>query len=388
MSHRRSWQPFLLCGLLLAVFSLTFFTSPPGGATAAHLSAPEPADEALLTRGAQLFAHEYSPEEGLGPLFNGRSCLACHNAPVPGGMGTDGLGVVIRVGRVQDGTFDPLEGRGGPVARAHSVTELGASCQVRPGPPAEATLTSVRNAPGLFGLGLIDAIADETILAGAVPRGDGVHGRAQLVVDAQGRQRVGRFGWKADAASLEGFVAEAFRNELGMTSPQVPVDLPALGASGTGCADTTRTPEVDGATVTAVTAFIDSLVVPPSTTPAPRELLERGELAFNRAGCAACHVPSLPAAGRQVPLYSDLLLHDMGPALDDGVVQGQAGGRDWRTSPLWGLGSRTRFLHDGRARTVRAAILAHGGEAEPAARRFRQLPPTEVEALLAFLASL
>jgi CxxC motif-containing protein (DUF1111 family) len=123
--------------------------------------------------------------------------------------------------------------------------------------------------------------------------------------------------------------------------------------------------------------------------PAPdQSLVTRGAALFRAAGCVACHSPSLPGSLGEVPLYSDLLLHDLGPALDDGVVQGDAGGRDWRTTPLWGLGARPRFLHDGRARTVRAAILAHGGEAEASAARFRALAEAEREALLAFLNSL
>jgi CxxC motif-containing protein (DUF1111 family) len=114
----------------------------------------------------------------------------------------------------------------------------------------------------------------------------------------------------------------------------------------------------------------------------------RGATVFRQTGCAACHTPSLPAPGGEAGLYSDLLLHDMGPTLDDGVTQGQATGRDWRTTPLWGLGTRERFLHDGRARTVRAAVLAHGGEAAAAAGRFRALSEDDLGALLAFLASL
>ena len=119
--------------------------------------------------------------------------------------------------------------------------------------------------------------------------------------------------------------------------------------------------------VRAVTSFVAALP-PLAPGPAPEQsLVTRGATLFRAAGCVACHTPSLPGSQGEVPLYSDLLLHDLGPALDDGVVQGDAGGRDWRTTPLWGLGARPRFLHDGRARTVRAAILAHGGEADAAA---------------------
>jgi CxxC motif-containing protein (DUF1111 family) len=125
-----------------------------------------------------------------------------------------------------------------------------------------------------------------------------------------------------------------------------------------------------------VTAYVANL-------PAPSP--SRGDPAmFNRVGCGACHAPSLGG----VPLYSDLLLHDMGGALDDAVVQGEARGQDWRTTPLWGLGRRERLLHDGRARSTEAAILAHGGEADAVVQRFRALSPTDRGALLAFLSTL
>lgn len=109
---------------------------------------------------------------------------------------------------------------------------------------------------------------------------------------------------------------------------------------------------------------------------------------FANLGYDACHTPSLPLGEQRLWLYSDLLLHDLGPDLDDKVTQGQASGRDWRTTPLWGLGARQRFLHDGRARTIMEAIMAHGGEATTARQRFLRLLPQDSDALLAFLSSL
>jgi CxxC motif-containing protein (DUF1111 family) len=135
--------------------------------------------------------------------------------------------------------------------------------------------------------------------------------------------------------------------------------------------------------VVAVTAYLASL--PPPTA---SESLSPGAQVFTAAGCAACHTPSLPLGDRQVSLYSDLLLHNLGPDLDDKVIQGQAAGHDWRTTPLWGLGMRPRLLHDGRARTITASIMAHGGEATRAVRHFRELSTAERDALLAFLQSL
>ena len=230
----------LLLGFLVACAG-SFGWRPPGaGLPGGPLAAPPAAGQAdpTVALGEHLFSAGFTPEDGLGPLFNAPSCASCHSVPEVGGMGPEGLGVAIRVGRTVDGRFDPLEGQGGPVARGRSLSEDSATCAVRPGIPAGATITSVRNAPALFGLGLLETIPDEAILAGAVPRGDGVHGRPHLVNGATGAQRVGRFGWKADSASLEGFVAEAFRNEHGITSPLAPRDFLPAGsdacpASGT-----------------------------------------------------------------------------------------------------------------------------------------------------------
>jgi CxxC motif-containing protein (DUF1111 family) len=216
-------------------------------------------------------------------------------------------------------------------------------------------MTSVRNAPPLFGAGLVDRIPDAAILA--------QNGRANVVGG-----RVGRFGWKADTATLEQFVGDALRTELGLTNPIAPVDLVAA-------CDSARL-DVDASVVDAVAAYVGGL-------PAPT--VQAGDhTVFDAVGCGSCHVSNL--AG--VPLYSDLLVHDMGRALDDGVIQGQARGADWRTTALWGLHDRTRFLHDGRAQTVEAAILAHNGEAEPVVQRFQALSTSDRAALLAFLGTL
>ena len=319
-------------------------------------------------RGSVLFATSFTPAQGLGPLFNGASCLGCHNTPVPGGGGPAGLATVLRVGRLANAKFDALIGQGGPFARAHSISELGIACALAPGVPAGANVTSVRNAPALFGSGQLDAIADADIQAGAGPRGDGVNGRPNVLADG----RIGRFGWKADTVSLRQFVGEAFRNELGMTTNLAAEDFQAAGS----CGGVTGAPEVDSSIVADVSAYLATLPPPPPSS---------GDgSGFAALGCAACHVVRLGG----VPLYSDLLLHDMGGALDDGVSQGAATGKDWRTTPLWGLGQRARLLHDGRAQSIEAAILAHGGEAEAARQRFRAASETERSALLAFLRSL
>src|SRR5262249_35012948 len=162
------------------------------------------------------------------------------------------------------------------------------------------------------------------ILAGAVPRSDGIQGRPNMVGD-----RVGRFGWKADAPSLLQFVGEAFRNELGMTTPMAPLDLVTSAVCGTRV---TGAPALDASIVASVVAYIADLPAPIADS--------QDATPFLRLGCDVCHTPRLGS----VPLYSDLLVHDMGRALDDAVVQGLANGHDWRTTPLWGLHQRARFL--------------------------------------------
>jgi CxxC motif-containing protein (DUF1111 family) len=340
-----------------------------------------------VVRGAALFQKEFLPEQGLGPLYNARSCLACHNAPAAGGTTRDGSGAVVRVAQARADQLDLLIGQGGPIARSHSVAELGQTCALEPGIPSAANLTSVRHPPPLFGLGLVETIPDDVILAGAVPKEDGVQGRPSWVATPDGERQLGRFGWKADTPTLRLFVAAALRNELGITNPLAPVDwLPApRDAAAPPCAGAADAPEDDGTIVTALTAYVAAL---PPPSPLAAAGTEPGKAIFHQVGCAACHTPRLPAAGQNLWLYSDLLLHDLGPDLDDGLPQGEAAGRDWRTTPLWGLGSRTRYLHDGRARSLDAAILAHGGEALAAREHFRALEPADREALLALLAAL
>ena len=348
---------------------------PGRAASIEPIDGPQPA-QALAERGRVLFQTAFSPADGLGPLFNGRSCVECHAVPMAGGVAPEGAGFVLRVGRLQNGVFDALPGQGGPVARAHSAAGGGTACGATPGVPAAANVTSVRSAAALFGLGLIEAVPDETILELAARPGQ--RGRVNMVRGPDGRERPGRFGWKADTATLDQFVADAFRNEMGITSPLAPVDLVAVGPD---CGRDAALKD-DGGAIRAVTAYLRSLL--PLAPAGPATLT--GQALFIEAGCDVCHRPVLSGRnGEAAPLYSDLLLHDLGSSLNDGVVQANAGGAEWRTTPLWGLHARSRLLHDGRATSVTEAILAHDGEGAQAAQNFRALLPTERQSLLSFL---
>ena len=341
----------------------------------------------LAELGSALFRKEFGPADGLGPLFNARSCVACHQSPTSGGMGLNGIAMVSRIGYIGPGSPEFRLNGGVPVSREKSIAELGFPCRLTHGPPATANLISLRNASPLYGLGLIEEISDEVILANAASQ-TGTKGRPNIVKDSRGRESVGRFGWKGDVANLEQFVADAFRNEIGITSPLAPQDV-AISADS-GCGQINPGLDDDGSIIRAVTAYLAALPVPlpePSMSKAA-ESYPLGQQLFSSTGCASCHTPTLLSKRGDVALYSDLLLHEMGPSLNDGIIQGDASGAEWRTTPLWGLRLRARFLHDGRAATLAEAILAHDGEGAAAARAFRRLTHDDRKALLVFISVL
>jgi len=326
-----------------------------------------------VAQGADMFAQELQPLQGLGPLFNGRSCASCHNTPNAGGMGILPETFITRVARIVDGAFDPLTGHGGPIARQRSITEFGVSCGLPIGMPPLANATSLRSAMTLRGVSLIDNLQLNDILAVQLAQPLAVRGRLNLLADG----RFGRFGWKAQTATLVEFMAEALRDEMGLTNPLAPLDLVE------GCGTSLFKPEADAVALTSLVAFLNTL-----DPPAPSEtcLSSRGAPLFTAVGCATCHTSSIPGPGGQVRLYSDLLLHDMGLGLADGFEQGSAKGREFRTMPLWRVSERQHFLHDGRARTIADAILQHGsGQATSAVRAFLTLSLTDQQALLDFL---
>ncbi len=328
-------------------------------------------------QGAFLFSYELEPDQRLGPLFNARSCNGCHAA---GGPGTGDDSFVVRIARSKNGIFDPLIGHGGPIARQHSIAELAADseCDLPTGVPEQANVTSRRSAMTLRGTSLIDNILDRAILAAQAAQPEAVRGKANVMPDG----RLGRFGWKAQTATLVEFMAEAQRDEIGLTNPLQPLDLV------NGCGARHPSPEADGVPLTSIVAFLDTIDPP---APSAACLGSAGAALFAAVGCASCHTPSMPgpgsptAAQRPVPLYSDLLLHDMGAGLADGFEQGLASGSEFRTMPLWRVSDRTRFLHDGRAHTITDAILAHGGQAAGALAAFQALSAADQQAVLDFL---
>ena len=254
----------------------------------------------------------------------------------------------------------------------------------------------------MFGLGLIEAIPDDAILLNAASRKpDGITGRASIVLDvASGQRRVGRFGWKAQQATLLAFAADAYLNEVGITSRLFPQEnAPNGDLHLLALCDVIADPEDDVDPVTGkadIDTFADFMrfLAPPPQLPLT-DSASSGQALFKQIGCATCHTPvlytgdsSVAALDRKpVRLFSDLLLHYMG-TLGDGIAQGTANPREMRTAPLWGLRASAPYLHDGRAATVNAAIRAHDGEAAAPRDRYLRLSRTQRQQLQDFLNSI
>ncbi len=367
-------------------------------ALAAEPGAPLPgitsAELELFGLGLEDFNEVETAEEGLGPVFNGTSCGQCHSVPAIGGIATM---TEVRAGHVDEqGKFTAINGE-----TLFSVFSIGKhECQVQI--PAEANVIARRVPTPLFGAGLIEAIPDTAILALEKPVGDadGVKGRAARITDVATRQpRIGRFGWKAQQATLLAFSADAYRNEMGITSDLFRDELvPGLSPRQLKLCPSRTGPEDVRSRETGLRAIDNfenfmKFLAPLDRGAAGDDAVE-GERIFAAIGCAACHVPAMttgPSANplfdrKPVNLYSDLLLHDVGTG--DGIEQADAKGNEMRTPPLWGLRFRRPLLHDGSAATPLEAIRRHGGESEAARTRFLALEPVEQKHLLAFLGSL
>jgi CxxC motif-containing protein (DUF1111 family) len=355
------------------------------------LSASDLAD---FTEGRDEFEAVETPEGGLGPIFNGSSCAACHSAGSTGGASNE---TVTRFGRLGDGKFDALAYLGGSLLQAKAIDPAALEHV-----PAEANVIAKRLATPLFGAGLIEAITDADIeLNAARPQPDGIRGRALKVLDAaSGSWRIGRFGWKTQHATLLSFAGDAYLNEMGVTSRLFPTDNAPNGRADL-LAQFDKVPDIEDAVNPATgksdidhAADFMRLLAPPPAVRATAASLA-GERLFQQARCTTCHLPVMFTGAHRIAalahqparLYSDLLLHDMG-RLGDGIEQDGAKGREMRTAPLWGLRARTSFLHDGRAATAREAIAQHDGEGAKSRQRFEALKPAEQLQLLAFLQSI
>jgi CxxC motif-containing protein (DUF1111 family) len=372
---------------------------------------------------------------GLGPVFDNTACGNCHIndgrglAPAPGQpspsllfrislagmdehggpMAVPGAGTQMQqraiIGATPKGsgavTFEEVPGHfddGTAYSLRRPTYQLTGGSAPLPG----GMLVSPRVAPPVFGLALLEAVSEQTLLVAADPDdrdGDGISGRPNYVWDPiTGGTEIGRFGWKANAATALQQTAAAYNGDMGVTSSY----FPAEPCEGEQPACDRHDPDVSDDIVGLVQHYIRTLGVP-----ARRSLddarARRGETVFREAGCAKCHLPELrtgsfpevpEAANQVIRPYTDLLLHDMGPGLADGRSDFLASGTEWRTAPLWGIGltavvnGHTNFLHDGRARNLMEAVLWHDGEAAGSKTKVLALPLADREALLAFLGSL
>lgn len=368
--------------------------------------------------GDEEFGRRFTPEEGLGPTFNAASCDQCHRAEGKGHP----LFTLTRFGRWDEGAFRPLRSLGGPQLQDRAVPGF-APERI----PPEADAVGRFLPPSVTGLGYLEAVDDSTLLRLADPDdadGDGISGRVHWI-DAEGvvadvasleafvqgspptRNRVvdgrviGRFGRKASTVNLLHQTVTAYSEDMGLTTDLLPRDLLSR-ETGNFAEDAVEDPEVGSSVVNAVVFYLKTLRVPlRREEDAPR--VREGERLFEEIGCATCHLPTLRTGRSEIAAldrvafhpYTDLLLHDMGPELDDGYTEGSAASSEWRTTPLWGLGLSARFqggqafyLHDGRATSLPEAIEYHGGEAAPSRDAFRALDADDRDALLAFLESL
>jgi CxxC motif-containing protein (DUF1111 family) len=407
--------------------------SPPGG----PLPGLSPELLELFEAGRERFEHEFTAEEGLGPVYNERACQTCHGGlgGLPGGPDPNGVGSEFNVthfGFDQFGVFNNLSYLGGPVRQRRSIQDTThPECPIAGETvPAFANVRSIRHTPAVWGFGLIDAIPDATILENQGRREDGILGFAQwgremraradrgtfydTQFEVRGPPRVGRFGWKAQTATLQQFSDDPFNIELGVTNPFFPQEFTPTGLQlGDELPDECQVadhPINDHDRADSLSLYhFQALLAPPPRLRRTRASV-RGERIFRRIGCDSCHVPRMrtgrvyhlqvdetrrvrvPALENEwVEAYSDFLVHDMGDELADdggttvGRVMGRAGGRHWRTTPLWGLRFKNAYLHDGRTADLSEAILAHGGEGQVSRDRFAALSERQQRLLMAFL---
>jgi CxxC motif-containing protein (DUF1111 family) len=404
----RGATALLLASSVGACDRLTTASPDPGDILDGPLPGLTQEELSAFIRGDEAFGRQFSPGEGLGPIFNNVSCASCHSG--------DGRGHLRNAFTRFSIGQDLVPHLGGPQLQDKAIA--GAVPERLP----EGVQTSVRLPPPVFGVGLIEAIPEETILALADPHdsdGDGISGRPNFVVPEdfvpidepggfvadeefpEGRPQLGRFSRKAQVSSLLLQVAKAYQEDIGITNDFLPVEIKnPLASRATEAADRVADPELPGEEVRAVLAYIRMLAPPAPGEMTPRR--QQGERIFQEIGCGSCHVPELRTGSsiiaalsdQPVRLFSDLLLHDMGEGLADHRPDGDATGREWKTAPLWGLRVMRDFLngdafllHDGRARSVEEAILLHGGEAEKSRNAFAQLAADARAALLDFVES-
>ncbi|GAB3802781.1 di-heme oxidoredictase family protein [Spirosoma humi] len=380
--------------------------------------------------------------DGLGPLLNASSCAGCHSldgkgSPLLNDSVSINQALLFRLSIAGQGPhseplndpnygnqFNPksipnvvAEGRVAvayqavagnyPDGTAYTLRKPVYSFSNLNYGPMTGTLVSPRLAPQMMGIGLLEAVSEQTILANVDvndANGDGISGRANYVWDEKNQKKaLGKFGWKANQPSIEQQVASAFNGDIGITSTLFTLEsFTDKQKASYGNLPTGGSPEIDETTLQNVIFYIKTLAVPARRNWQNTDILT-GKQLFVSANCSGCHVAKMTtstvtspgyASNQTIRPYTDLLLHDMGPDLADNRPDFDASGTEWRTPPLWGIGlqktvaKHTYMLHDGRARNVEEAILWHGGEAETSKKAFMKMTRDERSTLLKFIDSL
>ncbi|MCP5142991.1 MAG: c-type cytochrome [Chromatiales bacterium] len=458
-------RPTLLTLLVLAIPTGVLGADLPGGATtnttklgphaysepAANLSLADTLDfkvgRGFFERIWVTAPSSTEAADGLGPLYNARACNQCHprngrgHAPsdpsenpvslvahlsIPGGdRSPRPIPEPVYGAQLQTFAVPGLAAEGRLAVRYEPI-ELALNGETvelrRPdyrivdtayGAPHADLRLSPRVSPPLIGLGLLELIPEAALRAQADPDdtdADGISGRPNEVWSTSlGRIAPGRFGWKAGHATIDDQNQAAFRNDIGLSTPQHPAGSGDCTASQTACLELPdgNSPQYESLEVhTVITNLVRDYVhnlAPPAGQTHDPEAIGHGKTLFHDAGCAACHTPhwrTAPSAdrphlgGQDIWPYTDMLLHDMGEGLADHRPEALADGREWRTAPLWGIGrsatvsGHSGFLHDGRARSLLEAVLWHGGEAGTARDRVIAMPPQQRQRLIGFLESL
>jgi CxxC motif-containing protein (DUF1111 family) len=394
-------------GLIAALLSAACASSPcAAGSLDAEMG------KALFNRQWVAAPSSTQSDDGLGPIYDARSCSACHAG---GGQGSFvpkpviGAGIVVRLGNA-NGAPDPVYGfqlqtkalpgqlpeaapqliwRQDKGYRVPALT-LG---RLNFGPLARDTHAASRRAPSLYGIGLLAGVSDKEILLHAIEEKNyyGLSPRPAWQTDAHGQRRLGRFGWKAIQPDLTGQVGSALSRDIGLSTTAYPDPWGECSATEKVCRAGPHGAKLGAVEVpdTLRNLIVDYLnALPP---PQPRPDTMGGRAVFVNIGCAACHAMLHNANGQRIDAFTDLLLHDLGPGLNDGLGEGAAKPGEWRTAPLWGLSERLAkggLLHDGRARSVAEAVHWHGGDGALAHARFDALTKDERAALLSFLEGL
>jgi len=350
-------------------------------------------------------------DDGLGPLYDAPSCASCHAQRAPAELDETTVppGVVVRLGNAK-GTGDPVYGHqlqtraiAGQTPEANPDITWAAKGTQRVaaiklysqgyGPLAADTKLALRRAPSVAGVGFLAQIPENEIVKRAeqnIGNRDGVSGKPAWLME-NGRRVLGRFGWKATQPDLTAQISMAFSNDIGLSTAAHPDPWGDCTVTETACR---RGPhgaekgavEVPPALVAMIADYLNELPEPKAAALPPQ-----GAAIFASVGCTACHATLADAKGAPVAAYTDLLLHQMGPGLNDGIREGAAAPGEWRTAPLRNVAATLRMgglLHDARARNVAEAVAWHDGEAASARAHFEALTPADKAALIGFVSRL